>query len=1432
MAEEPIRQARVPFSSNVGWYWGITDNNMMIPQPVMGFYWDIPSDARHSLSANKERRSYNRGDVPARAIMAWDDDVVREVTAAFRAARGPEMQNLVRPETWDDMYQYFDAIDLWHEGAWNLWRVLHLACDQNDGTAVGSLPDPTIFDTVNDSSYDWCTHEENRNRLANWDQRSDILCILSPADLENINGCTIDALNILRGALEYWHYVFEPAANAERLSDIDIAQVSSPTRAQDDNGISLPWLPGRSRRRSNSLPSVSSSITLHDTLPFVYTPNPAVLIVNGTTPSHPHQPFSGIGSTERTAGNLVRKGHQSSQSGPASMAVAGHRLTARGAGVEDSGPSRLPRGSQRLSSQDQDQLASSSQDQDRLDSDHAPINVHSPCVSHPEDSAQSHGDSNGSQVQSGSQRCLNDTGGPARWRHAFVSCPCSRCTRMSSSIHVTPVPMEYGREQAENILRQYFGRWGYIEEFTFKRASSGNHYAFIRYKSDLSARRAVTAMDGEAINSPPLVGARVTYPHYSRYFQYQSRSRPGSNGSRPSMGGQHSPLGGHRDSPPWDSQHPRQQLGTPPRPQRCGNRGLPAPDRSRSMMHHGRPTSSSWGHGPWAAHPQASPPGIPQFPMPPMPYGPPPQVYPGPHPHHGWPNMPMPPGPVPPGPLVYHAPVTHYHGFPFPPPQFVPHPPLTNQGPPQPQYPQPEPRQDQPPPVRSSTASPAHSERPNDERSMQTEPPYGECSMQTKPPYEEAFEDAPSLTKKNSGSSTHSSAGSPSIRVRLPGTTSADPEPAETPVRIPRPNEISWDSPVRRITFGDFVPDEAPPSPAAERAEDCTAGCSEDHPAERAEDCTAGCSEDHPAGCTELPTTPPIPQPVTHTEYQTSQDPALARVNEDYPTEPFAWQLDESYSSARRISGDVRLDASYNGTVIRRRRQPGRIPSFWEPNFDSSPPWEGNNAAHWEVPRHELPGGPFHQQYNGPAQAFNGPAPQLFNGPTLHPFNDPTPHPFNGPAPHLFNGPAHLFNGPDHPFNGSAPHPFNGSAPHPFNGSAPYPFNGFAQPSNSAYGQQFSGGSQPLNGGAQPFNGTYDQPPNGAYDQGFNEPQQQPPNGHYRQLYRPPQDPQPELQHQSDEPGPSNPKTKKKKKTKNKNKPGLNSQAQSRSTTPLPLPPTNGDTTHEEPQRGITGPSSLPNGNSIKGKGKAVATARPTTPENQGTTTRISEDDIYNATPKKDKGKGKATSVYPSQEPVNSAEPATQNGDPTAQNGGVPSTNTQPQNGTGGENIGDDAMPKKDKGKERAPGRKPTGHGQVGDNNENEKKKKKSGSDGNKAGEKKAAGGGDNNNKTSDRKKGGAEHEKAKTGGDQHPKPDDSITTAPITAPGPSIAPTTAGGSGGEKKKPGPGPAGGYRADAGGSLRIPRHRRAKNRNGGGGGARVDVRDVFKDQQEY
>ncbi|KAL2169701.1 hypothetical protein VTG60DRAFT_5754 [Thermothelomyces hinnuleus] len=236
-----VREVLLPHQSKVGWIWGLARNDIAIPQPLMGFYWNMPQDAPCILSLPKARRCFKRGEVPhGRRSVAWDDDYVCDTVAALRVRRGPKMNTLVRPRTWEDMYQYFDAVDLWTMGAWNLWRVVHFACDENEGGPGEPSPSKSAaFEVVDEWAYDWCTHEEHRARLSAWDERSDILCVLSPAEINDVSCCDIQELSVLRGALRYWSRFYKNQSRQEDNGQ-GVSAVSASSSSGQDAQDSLP----------------------------------------------------------------------------------------------------------------------------------------------------------------------------------------------------------------------------------------------------------------------------------------------------------------------------------------------------------------------------------------------------------------------------------------------------------------------------------------------------------------------------------------------------------------------------------------------------------------------------------------------------------------------------------------------------------------------------------------------------------------------------------------------------------------------------------------------------------------------------------------------------------------------------------------------------------------------------------------------------------------------------------------------------------------------------------------------------------------------------------------------------------------------------------------------------------------------------------------
>ncbi|KAK3310900.1 uncharacterized protein B0T15DRAFT_547824 [Chaetomium strumarium] len=410
MAHQMPFASRLPEPSKTGWAWGVAANNIRVPQPFMGFYWNMPDDAPCIFSAadqGRDKRKFQRGCVPHRAAIAWDGNRFRAAALTLREKHGSIAQTLTRPRTWEDLYQWFDAYDIWWMGAWNLWLLLHLVCDENEGVSNpcsrSGRHQTNMADVVNDWAYKWCTHKSNLVKLHNWDPKGegDILDVLGPGDRENIHGCEAKALDVLRGALHHWRQQYTPPAPQ-----------------------------GHARRRSFSLPDLQP--------PSYLKRNPAIVIANRTgaavrrESSMPGLRVNSGAAQYDTGEHATRAHHQPSKSGPVPAVPAGRFMACRGVGVENAGPSRLPS---------------------------RPTQQPPPLLN----------GSVGMRDTRNRSDCRNE-GHEFAWsvrkREAFAACHCQRCMHRSRSVYVAPIDQAdgVGVENMRENLTRYFERWGHVEE--------------------------------------------------------------------------------------------------------------------------------------------------------------------------------------------------------------------------------------------------------------------------------------------------------------------------------------------------------------------------------------------------------------------------------------------------------------------------------------------------------------------------------------------------------------------------------------------------------------------------------------------------------------------------------------------------------------------------------------------------------------------------------------------------------------------------------------------------------------------------------------------------------------------------------------------------------------------------------------------------------
>lgn len=206
----------------------------------MGMYRNMPADAACVFTISDEvpvPRSFPSGWPPINGPrnVVWDSGRHQIEADAIRRKYPEQAQAIVRPSEFHHLYQYFDVVDLWYKGVNNILHVLNILCDENDAAAQRAIEMADIVDVVDDWVYKWLTHEANRQKLALWDQQSDVLDILTPADRTDVGPCDGEVPDIIRGAFKYWHGTLpKPTSDRPESVRVDLPETSA------DDGMYAP----------------------------------------------------------------------------------------------------------------------------------------------------------------------------------------------------------------------------------------------------------------------------------------------------------------------------------------------------------------------------------------------------------------------------------------------------------------------------------------------------------------------------------------------------------------------------------------------------------------------------------------------------------------------------------------------------------------------------------------------------------------------------------------------------------------------------------------------------------------------------------------------------------------------------------------------------------------------------------------------------------------------------------------------------------------------------------------------------------------------------------------------------------------------------------------------------------------------------------------
>ena len=184
---------------------------MMVIEPVVGFYFNPPKDAKCRWSTEHGARApqlITKGlPLPHRNLMLWNDEKLESEAAHFRQKYWDEMKTLVAPQRFEDLYEYFDSATLFMSGAVNLWNLINLLA--NDARHSWREVEKHVASECNNWVLDWLetfpAAASNRESLIKWDMKSDILtAVTSQFDWDNdLKALDLVGQNILRECFLY-----------------------------------------------------------------------------------------------------------------------------------------------------------------------------------------------------------------------------------------------------------------------------------------------------------------------------------------------------------------------------------------------------------------------------------------------------------------------------------------------------------------------------------------------------------------------------------------------------------------------------------------------------------------------------------------------------------------------------------------------------------------------------------------------------------------------------------------------------------------------------------------------------------------------------------------------------------------------------------------------------------------------------------------------------------------------------------------------------------------------------------------------------------------------------------------------------------------------------------------------------------------------------
>ncbi|PHH83585.1 hypothetical protein CDD82_6613 [Ophiocordyceps australis] len=168
------------------------------------FYINAPAHAAAKFSSFYGQKSPRRLEkvLAERRIHLWNRDEVQSVCNSLRQTFWSDMKRLQRPCRWDDLWEFFDAYDLYHYGALNLWNVINHLYDENQAIAMTVKMDMAV--EIGHYADEWLKLAANTDKLKQWNgDQGPIMSVLSTEDWRAVGNLEDEEISLLRSALVY-----------------------------------------------------------------------------------------------------------------------------------------------------------------------------------------------------------------------------------------------------------------------------------------------------------------------------------------------------------------------------------------------------------------------------------------------------------------------------------------------------------------------------------------------------------------------------------------------------------------------------------------------------------------------------------------------------------------------------------------------------------------------------------------------------------------------------------------------------------------------------------------------------------------------------------------------------------------------------------------------------------------------------------------------------------------------------------------------------------------------------------------------------------------------------------------------------------------------------------------------------------------------------